>query len=120
MGERIKEGWGDKKASKTLKEFEQLLDEQNVPPQYRDILFYVYDINHNGKISWVEYVCTLVLVTHGTPEEKIEVLFNTFDHNRDGRISKREFSDAVMRLTDNVDVCFINEVFEKVVCVFWV
>jgi len=77
----------------TLEQFKKLMNQMS----HEDLvsLFTLYDIDHNGYISWQEYVCTVTLVMDGTIDEKLDLIFNAFDENRDGTISREEFEKAV-------------------------
>uniref|UniRef100_A0A6B2LLR1 EF-hand domain-containing protein n=1 Tax=Arcella intermedia TaxID=1963864 RepID=A0A6B2LLR1_9EUKA len=111
--EKLETDWGDKhkKAEIGIEDFSKLM--QNLPEAEIESLFKLYDINHNGKISWKEYVCTVVLIMNGTLEEKLELLFNAFDEDRNQRISRKEFSTAVSKFSKENNAEFIEEAFNQ-------
>jgi Ca2+-binding EF-hand superfamily protein len=86
---------------------------QSLPTNELRALFDLYDINHNGKISWKEYICTVVLIMHGSLEEKLTLLFNVFDEDRNGRISRKEFASAVHKFAKEESEDFINKAFAE-------
>jgi len=107
--ERLQTDWGNRK-SIGYEDFCQLM--QSLPSTELKALFNLYDIDHNGKISWKEYVCTVVLIMHGSLDEKLTLLFNAFDEDRNGRISKKEFANAVQKFSKDESEAFINEAFK--------
>jgi len=109
--ERLQSDWGSRK-SIGYEEFCQLM--QSLPSDELKALFNLYDIDHNGKISWKEYVCTVVLIMHGNLDEKLTLLFNAFDEDRNGRISRKEFGNAVHKFARDENEAFITQVFQVV------
>eukprot|EP01126_Amoeba_proteus_P012591 TRINITY_DN1518_c0_g1_i9.p1 TRINITY_DN1518_c0_g1~~TRINITY_DN1518_c0_g1_i9.p1 ORF type:complete len:131 (+),score=14.29 TRINITY_DN1518_c0_g1_i9:371-763(+) len=58
-------------------------------------IFALYDVDHDGSISWNEYVACVVIIYQGNFDDKLSLIFNAFDQNLDQKISRREFGDAV-------------------------
>jgi len=78
-------------------------------------LFNLYDYDHNGTISWREYVCVIALIMAGNTKEKIRLIFNCFDEDGNGSLSKEEFQIAAGRFSDfgdkNATAAFTDRVF---------
>jgi len=106
--DKLQTDWGKRKQI-GYEEFCELM--QSLPSNELQALFTLYDINHNGKISWKEYVCTVVLIMNGTLEEKLDLLFNAFDEDRNGRISKKEFGNAIAKFSREENAAFVDEAF---------
>eukprot|EP01123_Difflugia_compressa_P011004 TRINITY_DN419_c0_g2_i3.p1 TRINITY_DN419_c0_g2~~TRINITY_DN419_c0_g2_i3.p1 ORF type:complete len:174 (+),score=29.87 TRINITY_DN419_c0_g2_i3:46-567(+) len=107
---KLQDDWGNRKEI-GYEEFCKLM--QQLPSDDLNALFTLYDINHNGRISWKEYVCTVVLIMNGTLEEKLDLLFNAFDEDRNGRISKKEFASAVGKFSKEESTDFIERTFQE-------
>jgi len=65
-----------------------------------EALFNLYDYNHDGTISWREYVCVIALIMAGNTKEKIKLIFNCFDEDGSGSLSREEFTLAAKRFCD--------------------
>eukprot|EP01125_Pyxidicula_operculata_P010859 TRINITY_DN356_c0_g2_i1.p1 TRINITY_DN356_c0_g2~~TRINITY_DN356_c0_g2_i1.p1 ORF type:complete len:184 (-),score=37.49 TRINITY_DN356_c0_g2_i1:216-767(-) len=104
---------GSKKKEINFQQFSTLM--QQLESDELKALFQLYDINHNGYISWKEYVCVVVLIMQGGLDEKLKLLFNAFDENRDGSISRKELEDACSKFSKKRDLGsnFVEDVWQK-------
>jgi len=80
-------------------EFTKLMNHE-MRPKDIEALFNLYDYNHDGSISWREYVCVIALIMGGTTKEKVKLIFNCFDEDRSGTLSREEFNHAATRFCD--------------------
>eukprot|EP01125_Pyxidicula_operculata_P001324 TRINITY_DN1121_c0_g1_i1.p1 TRINITY_DN1121_c0_g1~~TRINITY_DN1121_c0_g1_i1.p1 ORF type:complete len:174 (-),score=22.28 TRINITY_DN1121_c0_g1_i1:87-608(-) len=103
---------GDRKTQATFKQF-CLVMEENASMDEMKALFKLYDANHNGKISFGEYVCCLSLTLEGSADEKLAMIFNAFDANGDGQISKEELSAAVKNFSQEKNPKFVDMVMKN-------
>jgi len=96
-----------------MEEFGRLMTAMN--PDDLKALFNLYDCDHNGTITWREYICVITLIMNGSLEKKIRLIFNCFDDDGNGVLSKEEFKKAVERFSDTQgDVSeFTNRVFKE-------
>ena len=62
-------------------------------PESEDIINKL-DLNHDGKVSYVEFITTMANRTRLLTDQNLEVAFNVIDKNGDGRLSKAELKDA--------------------------
>ncbi|XP_070539856.1 calsenilin-like isoform X2 [Ptychodera flava] len=58
--------------------------------QYAHYVFNTFDTDHNGTISFEEFVLGLSVLSRGTLNEKLNWAFNLYDVNRDGLITREE------------------------------
>eukprot|EP00051_Salpingoeca_urceolata_P035125 m.28330 g.28330 ORF g.28330 m.28330 type:complete len:603 (+) comp8801_c0_seq1:373-2181(+) len=58
--------------------------------EYTDLVFRTFDKDHDGCISFMEYIAFLGLTARGTPREKFELIFDTHDINHDAQLSREE------------------------------
>jgi len=86
--------------SVNLAEFKSLMN-----PQMRakdvEALFNLYDCDHDGTITWKEYIIVITLIMAGSVKEKIQLIFNCFDDDGNGVLSKEEFVTAATRFSQN-------------------
>lgn len=54
-------------------------------------MFGLIDKDNNGRISFHEFLDLLVILSHGTAEEKLQLLFNMYDTRQEGKMSMPEF-----------------------------
>jgi len=83
-------------------EFAQLMDASFSADEI-DGLFQLYDPNHDGTITWNEYICVISLILDGTLEERIKLIFNCFDEDGDGELTKAEFVTAAKRFSKSTE-----------------
>jgi len=106
---------GNKKTQITFEKFCELM--QHLPKDDLRKLFDLYDTDHNNKVSFEEYVLTVVVLMDGSLDEKLTLIYNSFDTNRDGSITRQEFQAAAKRFsqagTELDREMFIRKVFSK-------
>jgi len=108
--------WADinpETSSINIKEF-RLLMNNSISDKELNALFGLYDFNHDGTITWKEYICVIALIMAGSVQEKIRLIFNCFDDDGNGVLSKDEFLKAAKRFsdTDKNVVAFSERVFK--------
>eukprot|EP01128_Nolandella_sp_AFSM9_P004555 TRINITY_DN2059_c0_g1_i1.p1 TRINITY_DN2059_c0_g1~~TRINITY_DN2059_c0_g1_i1.p1 ORF type:complete len:177 (+),score=38.42 TRINITY_DN2059_c0_g1_i1:58-588(+) len=110
-------GWNEKIGSRKnqadLAQFRELMP-SDIPAANLASLFALYDHNHNGKLSWHEYLCTVTLLMSGSFEEKIDLIFHAFDKDGNGSISEKELKEAVRKFARPGDdsKMFIHQVMQ--------
>ncbi|XP_076028833.1 Kv channel-interacting protein 4-like isoform X1 [Oratosquilla oratoria] len=62
---------------------------------YAHYVFNTFDTEHNGSISFEDFVTILSELSRGTASEKLRWAFNLYDINGDGYITKEEMLDIV-------------------------
>lgn len=62
---------------------------------YAHYVFNTFDQDHNGSISFEEFVIGLSVLSRGTLTEKLQWAFNLYDINGDGLITREEMLDIV-------------------------
>lgn len=67
---------------------------------YAHYVFKLFDQDHDGSISFEEFVLGLSVVARGTIEEKLLWAFSLYDVNGDGRITMDEMIDVVTAVYD--------------------
>jgi len=61
-----------------------------------DRIFYVFDTDDDGSISFSEYVSCLSIISSKTPqEEKLKFSFRIYDNDGDGRISSADLTTVL-------------------------
>jgi len=88
---------GERKAQIAFDKFAELM--QHLPKQDLRALFEMYDLDHNDKVSFDEYVVTVVILMDGKLEEKLSLIFNSFDLDGDKKITREEFALAAKRFS---------------------
>jgi len=74
---------------------------------FLDRMFQLFDHNHDGFITFPEYLSGLsVLCQRGTLEEKMKFSFLIYDFDGDGKISKTELSKMLKSSLEEHDVQF--------------
>eukprot|EP01127_Copromyxa_protea_P011811 TRINITY_DN3002_c0_g1_i3.p1 TRINITY_DN3002_c0_g1~~TRINITY_DN3002_c0_g1_i3.p1 ORF type:complete len:165 (-),score=29.47 TRINITY_DN3002_c0_g1_i3:44-538(-) len=103
----------------TFEQFKKLMHQLDEAELKR--LYNLYDLDHDNCISWIEFVCCIVIISSGTVEDKLSLIFNSFDKDLNGKISKSEFKKAVAELCapfkefeKKEQKEFINKVFKEV------
>jgi len=76
-----------------LAQFKSLM--RDLPDEDLLAIFRMYDCDHNGTITWAEYVSVIVRLTQGNIEDKVRVIFDCIDDNGDGFLNRKEFSESL-------------------------
>eukprot|EP01105_Mastigella_eilhardi_P017258 TRINITY_DN3969_c0_g1_i1.p1 TRINITY_DN3969_c0_g1~~TRINITY_DN3969_c0_g1_i1.p1 ORF type:complete len:157 (+),score=64.92 TRINITY_DN3969_c0_g1_i1:460-930(+) len=61
----------------------------------QDLIFKVFDDNHDNTINFREFVCALSVMTRGCPDEKLEFAFHMYDIDGNGYITKDELAQIM-------------------------
>ncbi|XP_047671500.1 Kv channel-interacting protein 4 isoform X1 [Tachysurus fulvidraco] len=67
---------------------------------YAHFLFNAFDTDHNGAVSFEDFVMGLSILLRGTVQEKLNWAFNLYDINKDGYITKEEMLDIMKAIYD--------------------
>ncbi|CAH2299900.1 Kv channel-interacting 4 isoform X4 [Pelobates cultripes] len=67
---------------------------------YAHFLFNAFDTDHNGSVSFEDFVMGLSTLLRGTVNEKLNWAFNLYDINKDGYITKEEMLDIMKAIYD--------------------
>ncbi|XP_075424762.1 Kv channel-interacting protein 4 [Ascaphus truei] len=67
---------------------------------YAHFLFNAFDTDHNGSVSFEDFVMGLSTLLRGTIQEKLNWAFNLYDINKDGYITKEEMLDIMKAIYD--------------------
>jgi len=86
------------KTSITQKEFKKLMS-SDMSDKDLESLFSLYDYDHDGTITWREYICVITLLMTGNTKEKIRLIFNCFDSDGNGVLDREEFKMAAQRFS---------------------
>ncbi|XP_051571550.1 Kv channel-interacting protein 4 isoform X3 [Myxocyprinus asiaticus] len=72
---------------------------------YAHFLFNAFDTDHNGSVSFEDFVMGLSILLRGTVQEKLNWAFNLYDINKDGYITKEEMLDIIKSIYDMMGKC---------------
>ncbi|XP_060544912.1 Kv channel-interacting protein 4 isoform X1 [Pantherophis guttatus] len=72
---------------------------------YAHFLFNAFDTDHNGCVSFEDFVMGLSILLRGTVQEKLNWAFNLYDINKDGCITKEEMLDIMKAIYDMMGKC---------------
>ncbi|XP_014863788.1 PREDICTED: Kv channel-interacting protein 4 isoform X2 [Poecilia mexicana] len=72
---------------------------------YAHFLFNAFDTDHNGSVSFEDFVMGLSILLRGTVQEKLIWAFNLYDINKDGYITKEEMLDIMKAIYDMMGKC---------------
>uniref|UniRef100_A0AAQ4RF94 Kv channel-interacting protein 4 n=1 Tax=Gasterosteus aculeatus aculeatus TaxID=481459 RepID=A0AAQ4RF94_GASAC len=72
---------------------------------YAHFLFNAFDTDHNGSLSFEDFVMGLSILLRGTIQEKLNWAFNLYDINKDGYITKEEMLDIMKAIYDMMGKC---------------
>uniref|UniRef100_UPI0037E83855 Kv channel-interacting protein 4 isoform X1 n=1 Tax=Semicossyphus pulcher TaxID=241346 RepID=UPI0037E83855 len=72
---------------------------------YAHFLFNAFDTDHNGSVSFEDFVMGLSILLRGTIQEKLNWAFNLYDINKDGYITKEEMLDIMKAIYDMMGKC---------------
>ncbi|XP_076436121.1 Kv channel-interacting protein 4-like isoform X2 [Babylonia areolata] len=79
----------------TFKEIYAQFFPQGDATAYAHYVFNTFDHDHNGSISFEEFVMGLSVLSRGTLQERLQWAFSLYDINGDGIITKDEMLDIV-------------------------
>ncbi|XP_059152946.1 Kv channel-interacting protein 4-like isoform X3 [Physella acuta] len=79
----------------TFKEIYAQFFPQGDASAYAHYVFNTFDHDHNGSISFEEFVMGLSVLSRGTFQERLQWAFSLYDVNGDGVITKDEMLDIV-------------------------
>ncbi|KAL3213952.1 hypothetical protein MRX96_007351 [Rhipicephalus microplus] len=66
--------------------------------QYAHYLFQAFDQDHNGTITFQDFVVGLSALSRGAPVDKLRWAFQLYDLNGDGIISRDEMTDVIVSI----------------------
>ncbi|XP_077597828.1 Kv channel-interacting protein 4 isoform X7 [Stigmatopora nigra] len=72
---------------------------------YAHFLFNAFDADHNGSVSFEDFVAGLSVLLRGSVGEKLNWAFNLYDINKDGHITKEEMLDVMKAIYDMMGKC---------------
>ncbi|XP_077058053.1 Kv channel-interacting protein 4 isoform X7 [Siphateles boraxobius] len=84
----------------TFKEIYSQFFPQGDASTYAHFLFDAFDTDHNGSVSFEDFVMGLSILLRGTVQEKLNWAFNLYDINKDGYITKEEMLDIIKSIYD--------------------
>uniref|UniRef100_A0A8P0TFT9 Potassium voltage-gated channel interacting protein 2 n=2 Tax=Canis lupus familiaris TaxID=9615 RepID=A0A8P0TFT9_CANLF len=67
---------------------------------YATFLFNAFDTNHDGSVSFEDFVAGLSVILRGTIDDRLNWAFNLYDLNKDGCITKEEMLDIMKSIYD--------------------
>ncbi|EDL94323.1 rCG57780, isoform CRA_b [Rattus norvegicus] len=67
---------------------------------YATFLFNAFDTNHDGSVSFEDFVAGLSVILRGTIDDRLSWAFNLYDLNKDGCITKEEMLDIMKSIYD--------------------
>ncbi|KAL7976381.1 hypothetical protein Chor_015445 [Crotalus horridus] len=80
-------------------------EEKEDSTTYAHFLFNAFDTDHNGSVSFEDFVMGLSILLRGTVQEKLNWAFNLYDINKDGYITKEEMLDIMKAIYDMMGKC---------------
>nr|XP_034969484.1 Kv channel-interacting protein 4-like [Zootoca vivipara] len=89
----------------TFKEIYSQFFPQGDSTTYAHFLFNAFDTDHNGSVSFEDFVMGLSILLRGTVQEKLNWAFNLYDINKDGCITKEEMLDIMKAIYDMMGKC---------------
>ncbi|KAL7876055.1 hypothetical protein AOLI_G00110180 [Acnodon oligacanthus] len=72
---------------------------------YAHFLFNAFDTDHDGSVSFEDFVMGLSILLRGTVQEKLNWAFNLYDINKDGYITKEEMLDIMKAIYNMMGKC---------------
>ncbi|VTJ85246.1 Hypothetical predicted protein, partial [Marmota monax] len=79
---------------------------------YAHFLFNAFDTDHNGAVSFEDFIKGLSILLRGTVQEKLNWAFNLYDINKDGYITKEKMDknkDGVVTIDEFIESCQKDE-----------
>ncbi|XP_032081399.1 Kv channel-interacting protein 2 isoform X1 [Thamnophis elegans] len=67
---------------------------------YATFLFNAFDTDHDGSVSFEDFVAGLSIILRGTVDDRLSWAFNLYDLNKDGCITKEEMLDIMKSIYD--------------------
>ncbi|XP_032550183.1 Kv channel-interacting protein 2 isoform X7 [Chiroxiphia lanceolata] len=67
---------------------------------YASFLFNAFDTDHDGSVSFEDFVSGLSTILRGTIDDRLNWAFNLYDLNKDGCITKEEMLDIMKSIYD--------------------
>ncbi|NXY80241.1 KCIP2 protein, partial [Glareola pratincola] len=67
---------------------------------YATFLFNAFDTDHDGSVSFEDFVSGLSVILRGTIDDRLNWAFNLYDLNKDGCITKEEMLDIMKSIYD--------------------
>ncbi|XP_053245409.1 Kv channel-interacting protein 2 isoform X1 [Podarcis raffonei] len=67
---------------------------------YATFLFNAFDTDHDGSVSFEDFVAGLSIILRGTIDDRLNWAFNLYDLNKDGCITKEEMLDIMKSIYD--------------------
>ncbi|KAI4543034.1 hypothetical protein MG293_007160 [Ovis ammon polii] len=89
----------------TFKEIYSQFFPQGDSTTYAHFLFNAFDTDHNGAVSFEDFIKGLSILLRGTVQEKLNWAFNLYDINKDGYITKEEMLDIMKAIYDMMGKC---------------
>nr|KAF6456587.1 potassium voltage-gated channel interacting protein 2 [Rousettus aegyptiacus] len=79
---------------------------------YATFLFNAFDTNHDGSVSFEDFVAGLSVILRGTIDDRLNWAFNLYDLNKDGCITKEKMDrnkDGVVTIEEFIESCQKDE-----------
>ncbi|XP_043370004.1 Kv channel-interacting protein 4 isoform X7 [Dermochelys coriacea] len=96
----------------TFKEIYSQFFPQGDSTTYAHFLFNAFDTDHNGSVSFEDFIMGLSILLRGTVQEKLNWAFNLYDINKDGYITKEKMDknkDGVVTIDEFIESCQKDE-----------
>ncbi|XP_067909494.1 A-type potassium channel modulatory protein KCNIP2 isoform X1 [Heterodontus francisci] len=84
----------------TFKQIYSQFFPQGDSSMYAHFLFNAFDTDHNGSVSFENFVTGLSVILRGTIDDKLSWAFNLYDLNKDGCITREEMLDIMKSIYD--------------------
>ncbi|XP_062899441.1 Kv channel-interacting protein 4 isoform X1 [Mobula hypostoma] len=84
----------------TFKEIYAQFFPQGDATTYAHFLFNAFDTDHNGSVSFEDFVLGLSVLLRGSIQDKLKWAFNLYDINKDGYVTKEEMLDIMKSIYD--------------------
>eukprot|EP01126_Amoeba_proteus_P017544 TRINITY_DN1850_c0_g1_i2.p1 TRINITY_DN1850_c0_g1~~TRINITY_DN1850_c0_g1_i2.p1 ORF type:complete len:186 (+),score=20.41 TRINITY_DN1850_c0_g1_i2:145-702(+) len=95
-------------------EFIQLMTDSSETCEEYKILFDIYDTNHDGRITWNEFICALSILAEGSALNRLQLVFNCFDQDGNEILTRDEFIEAGTKITlDESSVECLGSAFDS-------
>ncbi|KAH0623816.1 hypothetical protein JD844_006959, partial [Phrynosoma platyrhinos] len=75
---------------------------------YATFLFNAFDTDHDGSVSFEDFVAGLSIILRGTIDDRLNWAFNLYDLNKDGCITKEKMDrnkDGVVTIEEFIESC---------------